>query len=42
MVHTVWNTVVRESMIKLKLGFSDGSDVKETACKAGDGVQSPD
>ena len=42
MVHTVWNTVVRESMIKLKLGFSGGSDVKETACNAGGGVQSPD
>ena len=42
MVHTVWNTVMRESVIKLELGFSGGSDVKETACNAGDGVQSLD
>ena len=36
MVHTVWNTVMRESVIKLELGFSGGSDVKETACNAQD------
>ena len=33
---------MRESVIKLELGFSGGSDVKETACNAGDGVQSLD